>query len=236
MDDETGGKMALIVIEGIDGSGKSTQLEFLRNYFTQEGYGCEFLHFPRTDSPFFGELIARFLRGEFGKLDEVDPYLVALLYAGDRKDAAAIISRWLEEGKLVFLDRYTYSNIAYQCAKMETTGDVERLMKWILDLEFTHFAIPRPDLNLFLDVPLSFTEKKLSSGRSGKSRKYLNGNTDIHEESLNFQKKVRDIYLKTAFTTQSMAIINCMDDDGGMLSPAVISGMIIELMKEKKVI
>ena len=83
--------MKLFVIEGVDGSGKSTQLKLLSEFLTRKGYSCEFLHFPRTDAPYFGELIARFLRGEFGSLNEVDPYLVALLYAGDRKDASAMI-------------------------------------------------------------------------------------------------------------------------------------------------
>src|SRR5512140_922588 len=102
---------------------------------TQMGYKCEYLHFPRTDTPYFGELIARFLRGEFGSLNEVDPYLVAMLYAGDRKDSASLISNWLSQGKIVLLDRYTYSNIAYQCAKLPEIDDQDNLMHWILSLE-----------------------------------------------------------------------------------------------------
>ncbi|NSW95727.1 MAG: thymidylate kinase, partial [Bacteroidales bacterium] len=105
--------MKLIVIEGIDGSGKSTQIGLLHSHFAREGYDCRYLHFPRTDAPYFGELIARFLRGEFGSLKDLDPYLVAMLYAGDRKDASEIIQGWLRENKIVLLDRYTYSNIAY---------------------------------------------------------------------------------------------------------------------------
>ena len=162
--------MKLFVIEGVDGSGKSTQLKLLSEYLISKGYNCEFLHFPRTDSPYFGELIARFLRGEFGSLNEVDPYLVAMLYAGDRKDASDKIKGWLEKKKIVLLDRYTYSNIAYQCAKTDDLISQEKLMKWILTLEFDHFAIPKPDLNVFLDVPFSFTERKLLSNRSGNDR------------------------------------------------------------------
>ncbi len=176
--------MKLLVVEGLDGAGKSTQIKLLNEFFSKRGHSCEYLHFPRTDTPYFGELIARFLRGEFGALNEVDPWLVAMLYAGDRKDASDLITGWLNNGKIVLLDRYTYSNIAYQCAKIDDNEDRKKLLNWIIDLEFKHFGIPRPDLNIFLDVPFSFIEKKLSSLRSGRDREYLNGTKDIHEESL----------------------------------------------------
>jgi len=228
--------MKLFVIEGVDGSGKSTQLELLSEYLKTKGYNCEFLHFPRTDAPYFGELIARFLRGEFGSLNEVDPYLVAMLYAGDRKDASDKIKGWLEKKKIVLLDRYTYSNIAYQCAKIDDQISREKLMKWILALEFDHFAIPKPDLNVFLDVPFSFTEKKLLSNRSGNDRNYLNGLRDIHEESLNFQKKVRDIYLKVAGFDERLAVVDCRDRKGMMQSPEVISSLILKLINKRRLI
>lgn len=228
--------MKLFVIEGVDGSGKSTQMELLKKHFSAKGYSSEYLHFPRTDAPYFGELIARFLRGEFGSLNQVDPYLVAMLYAGDRKDAADLIRNWLSAGKIVVLDRYTYSNIAYQCAKLENEKEQEKLMHWILDLEFRHFAIPLPDLNIFLDVPGSFTEQKLSTGRSGESRNYLNGSADIHEGSIKFQKKVREIYLKIAKTDERMEIVDCTGHDGHILPPEKISEMILNMITCRKLI
>lgn len=228
--------MKLFVIEGVDGAGKSTQIKMLRDFFSNLGYKCEYMHFPRTESPFFGELIARFLRGEFGSLNDVDPYLVAMLYAGDRKDASDIIGKWLAEGKIVLLDRYTYSNIAYQCAKIESSKEQDDLMQWILSLEFSHFAIPKPDLNIFLDVPFAFTEKKLSDVRTGDDRSYLNGTRDIHEESLSFQKKVRDLYLKVAQKNDRLALINCSSEKGTMLSPAEIFELIVQILKVRKFI
>ncbi len=228
--------MKLFVIEGVDGSGKSTQLKLLRSFLTRKGYSCEFLHFPRTDAPYFGELIARFLRGEFGSLNEVDPYMVALLYAGDRRDASEIIRGWLKNKKIVLLDRYTYSNIAYQCAKIGDPDSQDKLMNWILNLEFEHFGIPKPDLNLFLDVPFSFTEKKLRSERSGDDRTYLKGTRDIHEESLNFQKKVKDIYLKVARADDRLVVIDCNQGNGLMQSPEVISSFILKILSERNLI
>jgi len=223
--------MKLFVIEGVDGAGKSTQIKMLHNFFAEKGYECEYMHFPRTDSPYFGELIARFLRGEFGTLNEVDPYLVALLYAGDRKDASEIIRNWLKEGKIVLLDRYTYSNIAYQCAKLQDVKAQIELMKWILSLEFSHFAIPKPDLNIFLDVPFEFTEKKLLNTRTGDDRSYLNGTRDIHEESLIFQKNVRDIYYRVAQNDDRLALVDCSTREGKMLSPSEIFSHIVKILK-----
>jgi dTMP kinase len=229
-------EMKLFVIEGVDGAGKSTQIKMLRDFFSSKGYSCEYLHFPRTETPYFGELIARFLRGEFGTINEVDPYLVAMLYAGDRKDASDTIRNWLKEGRIVLLDRYTYSNIAYQCAKFNDIKLQSELLKWILSLEFNHFAIPRPDLNIFLDVPLAFTEKKLSGKRIGEDRSYLNGTRDIHEESLTFQKNVRDIYFRVAQSDERLVLIDCSNKSGAMLSPAEIFNMILKILSLRKFI
>lgn len=228
--------MKLFVIEGVDGAGKSTQIKLLQDFFRNMGYRSEYLHFPRTDQPYFGELVARFLRGEFGSLNQVDPYLVAMLYAGDRRDSSDLIRNWLNEGKIVLLDRYTYSNIAYQCAKLNDVESQERLMRWILSLEFEHFAIPKPDLNIFLDVPFTFTEKKLTSTRIGDDRDYLKGIKDIHEESLGFQKSVRDIYLRVSKNDGNLALIDCSDGSGEMLAPDKIFESLIKMLKQRSFI
>src|SRR5574344_377873 len=144
-----------IVLEGLDGAGKSTQIEKLRLMFAKRGVESEYVHFPRFDAPVYGDLIARFLRGELGSLEQVNPYIVALLFAGDRKDAAAKIREWLAEGKVVIADSYFYSNIGYQCAKLRTQKERAELKKWIWELEYGHNNLPRPDVSLFLDVPFA---------------------------------------------------------------------------------
>ena len=181
----------LIVLEGLDGAGKSTQVELVRRMFAQEGVESHFLHFPRFDAPVYGELIARFLRGELGAVDKVDPYLVALLFAGDRADAAAQLRCWLDAGHAV-------------------------------DLEFGYYGIPRPDVSLFLDVPFAFTEKKLSEVREGDDREYLKGERDIHEASLDLQRRVREVYRAAAAADDRLRIIDCSDAQGGMDSPNAI--------------
>ena len=228
--------MKLIVIEGLDGAGKSTQITMLSDWFKQNRIGCHYLHLPRTDAPYFGELVARFLRGEFGSIDQVDPYLVAMLYAGDRKDASEMISAWLNNGDYVVLDRYTYSNIAYQCAKLKSRDEAIKLREWILNLEFVHFGIPRPDINIFLDVPFHFTEKKLTTVRHGEDRSYLLGSRDIHESSLEFQSRVRETYLSVAETDEKLQVINCSDISEGMLPPKEIFKLVMGKLKEKMIL
>ena len=223
----------LIVLEGLDGAGKSTQIKRLTSYFEEQGAACAYLHFPRFDAPVYGELIARFLRGEFGSASEVDPYLVALIYAGDRADAARMIRGWLDEGKVVILDRYVYSNIGYQCAKLPAGEERERLMRWILDLEYNYHAIPRPDLSIFLDVPVSFTERRLTEQREGDDRDYLKGATDIHEASLQLQQRVREVYLEAAVIDPSLQIVDCSAEDGSMATPDAIYGRIETLLKKQ---
>ncbi|MDR0688478.1 MAG: thymidylate kinase, partial [Prevotellaceae bacterium] len=187
--------MNFIAIEGLDGAGKSTQVALLQQHLQSLGVRCKYLHFPRVASNIWGELIAKFLRGDLGKIDAVNPYLVALIYAEDRHAAAAEISRWIEDGYFVIVDRYVYSNVAFQCAKLPDENGCSKLREWILNLEYGHFKIPKPQLNLFLDVPFSFTQAQLSESRCGEDRQYLNGKEDIHEADLNFQRAVRSIYL-----------------------------------------
>jgi len=228
--------MKLIVVEGLDGAGKSTQIQMLLEHFESKGYNSRFLHFPRMNEPFFGELISKFLRGEFGKLKDVDPYLVAMMYAGDRNDASPAISDWLKKGYYVLLDRYVYSNIAYQCAKLDKPAERDRLKDWILRLEFEHFNIPVPALNIFLDVPFSFTKSKLKENRSGDDRKYLNGSSDIHEESLRFQEEVRKVYIEAAKSDRALEILDCSDKAGNIMSPPGIFDGIIKLLLKKEIL
>ncbi len=209
----------LFVIEGLDGAGKSTQVRLLRKYLESVSGELEYIHFPRYDSPVYGDLISRFLRGDFGSINAVHPQLVALLYAEDRHGAAPELRKSLQEGRPILLDRYVYSNIAYQCAKIDDPNEREALRKWIDDTEYGDFELPRPDLNLFLDVPIGFVEKKLTADRKGENREYLAGSRDIHEADINFQKKVRDVYLRQCEVDPKFERIDCSGPDGTMLPP-----------------
>ncbi|MFO8022169.1 MAG: thymidylate kinase, partial [Perlabentimonas sp.] len=173
------------------------------------------------------------LRGELGALNEVDPYVVALLYAGDRKDASEQLNGWLGNNKTVLLDRYVYSNIAFQCAKLTNQEEQVKLRDWIYDLEYNYFGIPKPDLNIFLDVPFDFTVSRLTKQRDGKDREYLNGSSDIHEDDLSFQEKVRRVYLKQVDYDPNFVVVPCNNNTGGMGNQNDIFNKIIPIINHR---
>ena len=220
----------LIVLEGLDGAGKSTQVKKLRTYLEELFGSLEYIHFPRYDAPVYGELISRFLRGDFGSNEAVHPQLVALLFAEDRHGAAPHIKSILQSGGNVLLDRYVYSNIAYQCAKVKSAEDAAELREWIFNTEYGNFELPRPDLNIFLDVPIGFVESKLKSQRGGADRDYLEGGQDIHEADIEFQKRVRDLYREQCEIDPKFIRIDCSDEYGEMLPPGAIFAKIKEVV------
>ena len=216
-----------IVLEGLDGAGKSTQVKMLQEYLHGQGKMVEYLHFPRFDTPLYGDLIARYLRGELGAVQEVNPYLVALIYACDRQAAAPLMRRWLNERKVVIVDRYVASNVAYQCAKITGEDEKRALRTWIRELEYDTHGIPEPDVTLFLDVPFAFTEQSLSKTRTGDDRGYLQGKADIHEDSLALQQAVRREYLVEARLDPRFRVVDCSDGGEKMLPPEAIFERIV---------
>ncbi len=223
----------LVVLEGLDGAGKSTQVARLKAYLESVCGRLEYIHFPRYDAPVYGDLISRFLRGGFGAIDRVHPQLVALLFAEDRHGAGPWIRSVLEEGGTVLLDRYVYSNIAYQCAKLPDEAEADALREWIERTEYGFFGLPRPDINLFLDVPIGFVERSLHGNRRGDDRAYLEGRQDIHEADIEFQKRVRRIYLRQAAMDPDFVVVDCGDAQGRMLPPDAIFAKIKDVIDEK---
>lgn len=221
-----------LVLEGTDGAGKSSQLALLGEFFKKSGKTVETPHFPRLAEKPYGEMIAAFLRGEYGPVEAVHPRLAALLYALDRREAAPTLKQRIEGGGIVVADRYIFSNIAYQCAKLDDPAEREKLSDWIETLEYVHHGIPRPDLTLFLDAPLSFSLDNLSKAREGADRRYLAGGKDIHESSGELQEKVRGMFLSLAKDRKTeIAVVDCRDMDGGMADKATIHSRIIDALR-----
>ena len=214
------------VIEGLDGCGKTTQMECLKQALEDKNIPYKHIHFPMLNQGVYGELIAEFLRGEYGTVEGVHPKLVALLFANDRKEHIQTIINWLEEGYYVIADRYVFSNIAYQCAKLGREEEKESLKNWILDFEFQRNALPMPDKTLFLRVPLEFIKKNLSETRTGNDRDYLNGKEDIHEKSLTLQENVYREYMKLLDCRADFEKVDCFDAEGNFLPKEQIHEMI----------
>ena len=125
----------------------------------------------------------------------------------------------MARGEAVVLDRYVYSNVAFQCAKLSSEEERRALKRWILDTEYGYYRLPRPDVSLFLDVPFSFTERKLTQAREGGDRDYLQGAHDIHEASLDLQQRVRGVYLDAAREDAAFRVVDCCAPDGSMETP-----------------
>ena len=218
------------VIEGLDGSGKSTQLELLRQFLRKKGQPFQDIHFPKLNQGNFGDMIAQYLRGEFGGLNEVHPQLVALLFAADRHEHAQTLKNWLNDGQLLIADRYVNSNIAFQCAKLNDNAEKKKLREWILNMEYRYYKIPRPAVSLYLDVPFKAVKKSLSKEREGEDRNYLKGKKDIHEADLRFQEKVRQEYLTMVESQEDFHLIKCTDEAGEFLNPDKIHEKILEFL------
>src|ERR1700721_594894 len=141
----------LIVIEGIDGSGKRTHLDMLARPLSERSVPLSQISFPRYDG-FFGKLVARFLNGDFGPLDAVDAHFSALLYAGDRYEAKPGIESELSAGRTVLADRYIGSNLAHQGARVRR-DDRGEFIDWLKKLEYEIYSLPAEDLVISLRIP-----------------------------------------------------------------------------------
>ncbi len=175
-------KGKIIVIEGADASGKYTQSKLLAKKLEREGKEVAFFSFPRYDT-FFGKLVTKYLQGEFGSLKEVKPELASLLYSLDRFDALPKIEEFLKQGKTIVCDRYTASNVAHQAAKFHGSGQ-KKFIEWIESVES---RLPKPDLTIFLDLPVEVSAKLMHSRKREK---------DIHELDLDYLKATRQVFLE----------------------------------------
>ena len=202
----------LIALEGIDGSGKRTQLELLAGAFNARGLAVYRISFPRYES-FFGKLVGRYLNGEFGSLNAVDPHLSALLYVGDRFEAKAEIEAALSAGKIVLADRYIGSNMAHQSARVAPEQRAE-FLEWLKRLEYSLYALPPEDLVIYLHVPVAEAHRLVGSKSA---RAYTNLKRDIQEADIKHLEQTAIIYDRLA-TEANWARIDCTDAVSGALN------------------
>lgn len=201
----------LISLSGLDASGKSTQIQLLKDIFEKNKLEYAYRHFPMYNDTLMGKVIAEYLQGKYGDINEVDPIFVANIYAMDRFLYLPELQKLLIENDVVLLDRYVFCNMAYQGAKYDNEVQSQIMRDWINEFEFGFLELPYPDLNIFFDVPIESIESRLAAPRKGDDRNYLDGKKDIHEANINFQSKVRDNYL-TLKTFENFLIVSCEKD------------------------
>jgi dTMP kinase len=201
----------LIAIEGIDGSGKHTQAKLLEHWLVSRGYSVYATGFPQYES-WFGNMVGRFLNGDFGPLEAVDPHFSALLYAGDRFEAKPRIQSALNEGKVVLVDRYVASNLAHQVARAPVERRSE-FLRWIEHLEYFVYGLPRENLILYLRVPPSQAQKLVAQKAE---RNYTRATHDLLERSLRHLEDAAEMYDMLS-RSKPWATIQCFDAQSGAL-------------------
>jgi dTMP kinase len=195
----------LIAIEGIDGSGKQTQAKLLEHSLSSRGYNVLATGFPQYES-WFGHMVGKFLNGDFGPLESVDPHFTALLYAGDRFESKTRIESALNEGQIVLVDRYVASNLAHQVARAAPEKRSE-FLRWIEHLEYAIYGLPRENLILYLRVPPSQAQKLVAQKSE---RNYTRKTHDIQEKSLDHLEDSAEMYDMLS-RSKPWATIQCYD-------------------------
>ena len=201
----------LIAIEGIDGSGKRTQVELLAKALIAGGHAVYSTGFPQYDS-WFGKMVGQFLNGDFGALETVDPHFSALLYAGDRFEAKPRLEAALTQGKIVLVDRYIGSNHAHQTARTKET-DRPAFTSWIEHLEYSIYNLPRETMVLYLRVPPRQAQELV--GRKS-ARSYTTAKKDLLEASLRHLEDAAAMYDQLS-RRPNWTTIPCFDETRGAM-------------------
>ena len=196
----------LIVIEGTDGSGKSTQFKALTERLQRENTEFKTLVFPRYSEP-SSSLIRMYLGGEFGnKPSDVNAYAASAFYAVDRYASyKQDWGQWFEQGGLIVSDRYTTSNAVHQTSKEPKEKQFE-FFRWLYVFEFDKLGLPRPDLTIYLDVPTAFTEKLMRHREAA-----TNTHADIHEQDMTYLATCRETG-RAAAQFYGWTVIECVRD------------------------
>ena len=204
----------LIVIEGIDGSGKLTQLHLLLDYLNRNKIKHSSFDFPQYKKTFFGDFAGRFLKGEFGHFSRINPYLASFPYAADRWQVKEKLWQAIDQDQFVICNRYTPSSI-YQAVKVKPI-ERQKFLDWVETLEYEVFGIPRPNLVIFLYVPLTFAQTLIAKKTK-----------DQYEKNFSYLKKVENMYLDTVKINKNWVKIDCIENNK-IISPEIIHRRILD--------
>lgn len=216
----------LIVLDGTDGSGKATQTKLLIETLKAEGRAVEMIDFPQYGTKSAG-LIEEYLNGKYG---QINAYTASIFYAVDRYDANLKIRGWLDEGKIVIANRYVTANAGHQGGKITDRAERIKYFRWLDNLEYNVFGIPKPDLNIILHVPAAMAQK-LVDKKDSKTREYANGKKrDLHEADIKHLKNAENAYLEIAKLFPNTKLVECVVK-GKLLTPTEIHNKVWELVR-----
>lgn len=218
-------KGKLIVIDGSDGVGKATQTKLLVERLKKSGKKVETMDFPQYTNNFFGSFLKECLTGKHGDFIGQNPYLVSIAYAADRWESKAKLEKWLKEGRIVVLNRYVSSNQMHQGGKIHDTKARTAFLKWLDAMEHKTFGLPRPDLILYLHVPVELS-LQLMKGR---------GNEDLAESDPKHLARAQDAALKIIRSQGNWQKIDCTDANGMLPRPAIHDKIFATVKKVVKV-
>jgi len=199
----------LIVIDGVDGSGKNTQADLLIKHLRRDGKKVKVMDFPRYRDNFFGKFIGHCLSEQYYNWTHIHPKIASIVYAADRWEAKEKIEKWLKEGYTVILDRYISSNQIHQGGKIANVKKREAFIKWLAEMEYKVFKIPTPDLTIYLSLPIEMVLKLIKDRDYKGARAYLGSKKDVHEKDKNFLKNSIKSALWLAETQKGWIKIDC---------------------------
>ena len=210
-----------IVIEGTDGTGKTTQVKLLAETLSNYNYDGVVFDFPQYTNV-SSALLENYLKGVYGQLN---PEAASILYAVDRFDASFSVREHLEQGRIVLANRYVTSNAGHQGAKIPDAQERIKYFKWLDNLEYTTFNIPRPDLTIILHLPVKLSLELINKGHATKGTV-----PDIHDQDLEHLEHAEQVYLEIAELFPNTKLVECAED-GSLLSPHEIHAKVWELVR-----
>jgi dTMP kinase len=203
-------KGKLIVIDGTDGSGKTTQANLLIKHFRKDGKKVKFIHFPRYEDNFFGKFIGHCLTEQYYNWVNTHPKIASIVYAADRWESKGEIESYLKKGYIVIMDRYISANQIHQGGKIANIKKREAFMNWLAEMEYNVFKIPKPDITVYLSLPIEAVLKLIKERDYKGARAYLGSKKDVHEKDKNFLKNSIKSALWLAKTQGGWIRIDCM--------------------------
>jgi dTMP kinase len=205
-------KGKLIVIDGTDGSGKATQVKLLAQALRREGRTVKLLDFPEYYKNFFGKFIGHCLSEQYYNWVNIHPKIASISYAADRWESSAKIKEWLKKGYIVVANRYASANQIHQGGKIANQKKRENFIKWLDEMEYKVFKIPRPDAVFYLHVPMDIILKLIKERNQKTSRAYTGKKKDIVEGNIPYLTNSNKTALWLSKTQKGWIRIECAKD------------------------